>query len=88
MTFAATPVMVGSADARIETTSQAQATTAKAEPKVSFSSLKQIDAGVVTGGYAEDGPPVDPPSFSYMAGRTTSTPMLTSRPSWHRRATA
>ena len=37
-----------------------------------FGPLKQIDAGVLTVGYAEGGPPADPPWFSCMAGRTTS----------------
>ena len=56
MTFAAAkPVLVGSADARFEAGSQAQPIT-RAEAKVSFRSLKQIDAGVLNVGYAEDGP--------------------------------
>jgi pimeloyl-ACP methyl ester carboxylesterase len=56
MAFAAAkPVLAGSADARFETGSQAQPIT-RAEAKVSFRSLKQIHAGVLNVGYAEDGP--------------------------------
>lgn len=53
---AAKPAMVGSAGAQFQTASQLQPTTTKADSKVSFSSLKQIDAGVLNVGYAENGP--------------------------------
>jgi pimeloyl-ACP methyl ester carboxylesterase len=56
MTLAAKPAMLGAADTQFENASQAQATTTEAEPKVAFNSLKQIDAGVLNVGYAEDGP--------------------------------
>ena len=58
MTFAAArPVTGGSAGAQSETSSQAQPSTARAEAKASFRSIKQIDAGVLSVGYAEAGPP-------------------------------
>ena len=62
MTFAAVrPVMAGSADAHVETVTQASPTPTRAGAKVSFSSIKQIDAGLLTVGYAEDGPVDGPP---------------------------
>ena len=62
MTFAAVrPVMVGSADAQFETATRAPPITTRAGAKVSFSSIKQIDAGLLTVGYAEDGPVDGPP---------------------------
>ena len=57
MTFAAArPLMGGSADAQFETAGQAQPTTTTRKANTSFSALKQIDAGVLNVGYAEDGP--------------------------------
>ena len=56
--------------------------------KTSFASLKQIDAGVLSIGYAEAGPPPVRRSFFYTAGPTTFTAMSTWPPCWHRRATA
>ena len=52
----------------------------------SFASLKQIDAGLLNVGYAEDGPPMVPPSFFCMAGPTTSTATSMLRRCWPRRA--
>jgi pimeloyl-ACP methyl ester carboxylesterase len=68
MTFAAAkPVMFGSAGAQFETPSQAQPPTARAEAKVSFSSIKQIDASALNVGYAEDGP-ADGPAVILLHG--------------------
>ena len=53
------PVMGGSWG--FGTASQAQPTTTRVEPKVSFSSLRQIDAGVLNVGYAEVGAAAGPP---------------------------
>jgi pimeloyl-ACP methyl ester carboxylesterase len=57
---AARPAVVDSAGAHITTGSQAPATTGPAEPHVSFRSIKQIDAGALNVGYAEDGPATGP----------------------------
>jgi pimeloyl-ACP methyl ester carboxylesterase len=54
-TFAAAPIMAGSAAAHFEVASQTERAT-RPEAKMSFSSLKQIVAGVLNVGYAEDGP--------------------------------
>ena len=54
-TFAAVPVMVDSASARSNPGIQTQRTP-RPEAKMSFRSLKQIDAGVLNIGFAEDGP--------------------------------
>ena len=51
----------------------------------SFRGLKQIDAGVLNVGYAEDGPLKGPPSSSFTAGHTTSTPTWMSRRCWRPR---
>jgi hypothetical protein len=62
MTFAAAkPVMRASTKAQLEAASQAQPSTATLKTKMSFSSLKQIDAGVLNVGYAEAGPADGPP---------------------------
>lgn len=54
-TFAAAPIMAASAAAHFEVASQTEWAT-RPEAKTSFSSLKQIIAGVLNVGYAEDGP--------------------------------
>lgn len=54
-TFAAAPIMAGSAAAHFEVASQTERAT-RLEAKISSSSLKQIVAGVLNVGYAEDGP--------------------------------
>ena len=52
-----------------------------------FRALRQIDAGVLNVGYAEEGRPTASRSCCCTAGRTTSTPMSTSRRCWPRPAT-
>jgi hypothetical protein len=74
-TFAAAPIMAGSAAAHFEVASQTERAT-RPEAKMSFSSLKQIVAGVLNVGYAEDAPPTDLRSFFSTAGRTIFTPTL------------
>ena len=54
-TFAAAPIMAASAAAHFEVASQTERAT-RPEAKTSFSPLKQIVAGVLNVGYAEDGP--------------------------------
>lgn len=54
-TFAATPIIAGSAAAHFEVASQTERVT-RPDATMSFSSLKQIVAGVLNVGYAEDGP--------------------------------
>src|SRR3954447_2667595 len=53
----------------------------------SFSSLKQIDAGVLNMGYAEAGPSDGPLFFFCTAGPMISTATSMSRRCWPRRAT-
>ena len=52
---AAKPVLVDAANAPFEKANQASPVTSRAAD-VSFRSLKQIDAGILKVGYAEDGP--------------------------------
>src|SRR4030095_6298884 len=61
MTIAAAELgMIGSADAQSSKRNPADATTMKLGTYTSFGALKQIDAGVLHVGYAEDGPPDGP----------------------------
>jgi pimeloyl-ACP methyl ester carboxylesterase len=53
--------MVGAADAQYVSTMPARAAAMKTGMNASFASLKQIDAGLLTIGYAEDGPADGPP---------------------------
>jgi pimeloyl-ACP methyl ester carboxylesterase len=68
MTFAAaTPLIAGSSDARLETASQAPSTGTKAGANVSFSSIKQIAAGVLNVSYVDEGP-IDGPAVILLHG--------------------
>jgi pimeloyl-ACP methyl ester carboxylesterase len=61
MTVAAAQlVMIGSADAQSSKVNSADAITINPGTNTSFGPLKQIDAGVLNVGYAEDGPTDDP----------------------------
>ena len=58
-TFAVGPLVAGASGTQLAIAGQGRRTTTP-ERKMSFSSLKQIDAGVLNVGYAEDGPAVGP----------------------------
>src|SRR5262245_61934447 len=58
---AAELTMAGSAGAQTRWTNPAEATTRQPGTNRSFRALKQIDAGVLDVGYAEDGPSDGPP---------------------------
>ena len=62
-------------------------TPSSADAHTSFASLKQIDAGLLNIGYAEDGPPEGKPVILLQVGPTTSTVTSTSRPRWPPRVT-
>ena len=79
--------LIGSADAQSDKTNTAKAPPIRPETSASFGALKQIDAGVLNVGYAEDGPAEAPRSFSCTAGPTTFTAMSRWRHCWRRRAT-
>jgi hypothetical protein len=84
------------ATAQLGVIASAAAQTGKAAPTVaaikpgtntSFKSLKQIDAGLLSVGYAEDGLPMAHRSYCCTVGRTTYTVMSTSRHCWRPRVT-
>jgi hypothetical protein len=55
--------------------------------RTSFPALKQVDAGLLDVGYAEDGPGDGTPVICCTAGRTTSTATSTWGRCWRRTAT-
>ncbi len=72
--------MIGFANAQGVKPEQLPTITPRAN--ASFAPLKQIDAGLLSVGYAEGGPPAAPRSFFCTAGLTTFIAMSMSRLCW------
>jgi hypothetical protein len=88
MTLVATQLgLVRSADGQSRKAEPADLPPIKPGTNTSFSSVKQIDAGVLNVGYAEAGPVEGPAVVLCMAGPTTFTAMSMWRLCWRRWAT-
>jgi len=88
MTLVATQLgLFRSADGQSRKAEPADLPPIKPGTNTSFSSVKQIDAGVLNVGYAEAGPVEGPAVVLCMAGPTTFTAMSMWRLCWRRWAT-